>query len=177
MVQANPAGGEKPQGEIPRCVLEMGDFLNKYAWDLFCTFTFRDREIPGVRRKLAQTSSAIERIRPWLRYVTKGYPHRAFVAEEHHSDGERLHLHALVWVDRPVNCYHAYRWWFKRHGRATVSKYDPKKRASWYCAKYVAKEILESGRWVLYGSWPKMLTQAVVDGLGIEDKDIRLGIL
>ena len=123
--------------------VEMGRFLNDYAWDIFATLTFRT---PRFR-------DALPYVRPWLRHITRGRPHRAFVAEEFHKDKERLHLHALVQCAYPIDTYWAWNWWWKRHGFAKIKPYNPQLKASYYVAKYVAKEIFDTGRWVLWGKW------------------------
>lgn len=146
MSEQLPDGGSPKYDAVASSVFALGQFLNEYDWDVFATLTFKE----------PRTRSTIRLIRPWLKAITHHKKnHRAFVAEEWHKDGERLHLHALVQCDKEIYRRYAWQWWFNRHGRARVLPYDPERRASWYVAKYVAKEIVDSGRWALYGKWQR----------------------
>jgi len=117
-----------------------GSWLAEYEWDYFGTFTFQ----------MARKSSGIGPVaRWWARMAEMNYcPYgRAFIADEMHRDGERVHVHALLYSDRTV--WQEYLWgsWRKHWGRERILRFDKAKGAAYYCSKYLIKDQCGSGEW------------------------------
>ena len=116
-----------------------GEFLTRFPWDWFCTFTFRD-PVPSftAHHRFAYFARDLER--------AAGLPIAWFRGDEYGPRGGRLHLHALIlnvgnlrrltWMDR----------WNERNGYARILPFDAEKGAAFYCAKYVTKQF---GNWDL----------------------------
>lgn len=69
---------------------------------------------------------------------------RAFIADEFYRDRERVHVHALLQSDPRAHQEYLWGSWRKHWGRERILRFDPKKGASYYCAKYLMKD--EHGR-------------------------------
>jgi hypothetical protein len=65
--------------------------------------------------------------------------------------GGSLHLHALLYFpnDEAVDLERVWRWWFKRFGRAKVSRVDARGplNAAYYVSKYVLKADGGAAEW------------------------------
>jgi len=120
--------------------LVMGDWLSEFEWDFFGTFTFsRPRK-----------SSGIGPVQRWWHYMAAGSPSvsgRAFIADEFHRDGERFHVHALLQSDPTPHQEYLWGSWRKHWGRERILRFDPRKGAAWYAAKYLLKESRERADW------------------------------
>lgn len=118
-----------------------GAWLDGLApWSWFVTVTFRDRN------GYAPTSDGgIRAIEGWLRDLGKmaGAPIGFVIGEEFGPLGNRFHCHLLVCgvshLSRRFWWYEAYR----RFGRARILPFDPKRGATFYVSKYVAKTLGE----------------------------------
>ena len=112
-----------------------------FPWTSFATLTFR-----RPMRK-----DALRFARAWFRAICKEADSfgRIMCGEEWHHDGERLHLHALVYVEggELLDLTTWWRWWYTRFGRARVERYDPSRGAAFYVAKYIRKE--QNADWFL----------------------------
>lgn len=124
-----------------------GDWLSGYNWDIWATLTFARQPSPV---------GALDAWRTFFRKQVREYSSRAFAfaATEEGRIYGRVHMHALIggmlpekivppreWVDRT---------WRKFRGIAYVCDYDAEKKASYYIAKYVTKQLAEyevSGLW------------------------------
>lgn len=72
---------------------------------------------------------------------------RAFVADEYHSDGDRIHVHALLHSDPTAWQQYLFGTWRKHWGRERILKFDPDQGAGYYCAKYLMKSEQERAEW------------------------------
>lgn len=89
-----------------------------WNWTTYATLTFsRPMRKDGLRFG-----------RAWARFIARTAPRLwGFIFQETHSDGQRLHLHALFSVTpnlagEPTNREMWY-WWFQKFGRAQVVDY------------------------------------------------------
>lgn len=122
-------------GGLPRAV---GDWLNGYPWNAWCTLTFRAGNFSA--------DAATRAVNLWLDYIrTTGSPAVTYyVGHEVGGLGGRLHLHGLIGNLADYTSRTAlWSWWFKRFGRAQVLRYDAERGAAWYVAKYVTKAVAE----------------------------------
>jgi len=115
-------------------------WLSEYEWDYFATFTF---EMP-------RRSSGILPVTRWWARMAANSPSvsgRAFIADEMHRDGERVHVHALLHSD--PQAWQQYLWgsWRKHWGRERILRFDKSKGAAWYCSKYLIKDQCGIGEW------------------------------
>jgi len=123
-------------------ITAMGDWLNGFTWDYFGTFTFRK----------ARRTSGIDPVIRWWNYMAAGCPSvgaRAFVCDESHRDGERIHVHALLQSDPQAHQDYLWGSWRKYWGRERILKFDQSLGASWYCSKYLLKEKRDTAEWKL----------------------------
>lgn len=110
-----------------------GEWLSNFEWDYFGTFTF----------ELPRKSSGIDPVARWWHRMAAACPSveaRAFIADEHHRDGERIHVHALLYSDPTAHQDYLWGSWRKHWGRERILKFDPQQGASFYCAKYLIKD-------------------------------------
>jgi len=127
----------------PRTQDAFGEWLGRYDWDYFGTFTF----------SMPRRSSAIAPVARWWRYASSitrqcvpAYA-RAFIADEFHRDGERFHAHALLYSDPQAWQDDLWGTWRKHWGRERILRFDPAKGAAHYCAKYMLKESRRQAEW------------------------------
>jgi len=123
-------------------VKDFSAWLSTFEWTAYCTLTFR--------RPMRQ--GALRCGRAWVRWIANRYGEaRAFLAEEHHADGERLHLHALIHIADGdlVDLTPWWRWWWTKFGRCEVRRYQARRGAAGYCSKYILKEAQDRGSWDL----------------------------
>lgn len=114
-----------------------GDFLQRYDWTHFCTFTsdnpfLKTQALTGYFEKtfIPRLENRIERPVSWF-WVTEWSPGIG-----------RLHLHALLAADG-ANEAHVVREWNK--GNAKVERFDPARGASYYVSKHITQEETEIG--------------------------------
>lgn len=117
-----------------------GSWLAEYEWDYFGTFTF----------SMARKSSGIPPVARWWRSMAELWhsPHaHAFIADEMHRDGERVHVHALLYSD--VHVYQERLWgsWRRYWGRERILRFDKAKGAAYYCSKYLIKDQCDTAEW------------------------------
>jgi hypothetical protein len=134
MLEPRQAVYDGPQGSQA-----LGRFLSTLPWSAFATLTFRRPMVhSGLRFAWA-----------WAAFIARrcGFA-RIFAGEEYDGEGERLHVHALVWVpdelSEDLTLWWA--WWYERFGRCKVSRMHGE-GACYYCAKYCTKEGYGRGEW------------------------------
>jgi len=88
-------------------------------------------------------------VRWWGRYAANSpsVSGRAFLAEEYHRDGERLHVHALLHSDPTQWQEYLFGKWRKYYGHERILKFDKAKGAAFYCAKYLMKTEEQRAEW------------------------------
>jgi len=95
---------------------------------------------------------ALPMVQSWIERATYPWPivyGMAWFAEEYHRDGERLHLHGLLYLDAVTSWERLARAW-RKTGRCKIERYDPRRGAVDYCAKYVSKDAVNVGEWRLF---------------------------
>jgi len=120
----------------------MATWLSTFEWDYFCTLTFAR---PKRTDALALIPGYIERAVFPLPF-TYGM---AWFAEEYHHDGERLHMHGLVYTDPKIAWRRLAKGWRKK-GRCLIETHDPGRGAVDYCAKYISKDAVNRGDWRIF---------------------------
>jgi len=126
-----------------------------WRWTTYGTLTFSR----PMKKDALRFSQA------WVRYIARTAASVwGFCFQETHSDGQRLHVHCLLSVQRnllkqPTN-REMWCWWFRRFGRAVVTDYVATPRSAQkrspndgpvfdaiasYLTKYVVKEGAEGG--------------------------------
>jgi len=120
----------------------LATFLSTFEWDWFCTLTFSK---PRRSNALALVQRWVERSAYPLHLVSG----MAWFGEEFHRDGERLHLHGLVYTDPKIEWEVLAKRW-RRIGRNKIERYDPSRGAVDYCAKYVSKDAVNRAEWGMY---------------------------
>lgn len=132
---------ECAQHQRSAAVQALGDWLAQFHWQVFATPTFR---FPVGRE---QAHDAVD---AWLR--TMGADVYAYVAYEAGKAGGRLHIHALIGGLVPrgggrrgihhlaLSLTRLRRAWRHGHeevnGNVRVERYDPRRGAAWYAAKF-----------------------------------------
>ncbi len=115
-----------------------GEFIvSLAAWDWFCTITFRNEVTDSAR--------AVAEVKAWLDLVRReaGLNFAYLIAEELGALGGRFHCHILVADVRFLNRGF---WWkeaYRRFGRSRIEPCERARAASFYAAKYSAKELGE----------------------------------
>ena len=127
---------------------QMGDWLSRFNWDWFVTLTFRDEP---------SDYGAWNRAYAWLRWLERSLRRRvgAYIVVEYHRyrAGPNYmvpHVHLLVTGVAGSQRTSVWERTFQRYGRARILPYDPKLGASYYVAKYVAKEAFSRGEWDIW---------------------------
>lgn len=123
-----------------------GAWLAGFEWDWFCTLTFSR---PRKRDALDLVPRWVERS-VFPAYIMDGL---AWFAEEYHSCGERLHLHGLISLDAGLDWYDPWQRLVKgwrKIGRCRIERYDVRRGAADYCAKYVSKDAVGVGEWRMF---------------------------
>jgi len=116
----------------------MGEWLSKFEWDCWCTWTFDARfgdTGPSPDRCLYHT-------RRWVEHLPGPTP-QYFIAVERGTGG-RVHSHGLLrfpdrWAPKRKTLHAS---WKERYGRNRFLPYDPTRGAAYYIAKYITKEPL-----------------------------------
>jgi len=120
----------------------LASFLARFEWDWFCTLTFSK-----IRR-----AHALELVPRWIErsvYPKPIFYGMAWFGEEYGADRERLHLHGLLYMDPAADWSRLVKAW-RRIGRVKIERYDPKRGAVDYCAKYVSKDAVDRAEWGMY---------------------------
>jgi len=134
-----------------------GDWLSRYSWDYFGTFTF----------SMPRRSSGIGPVVRWWSRMAANSPSlsaQAFIADEFHRDRERIHVHALLWSDPIVDQSYLWGSWQKYWGRERILKFNPHLGAAHYCGKYMLKQSQDRAEW-RFVEWREGL---ISDGSDIE---------
>ena len=112
---------------------ELGKWLGRFSWDHFATFTFTYQ--PAQETALQHLKRLIRR----LEQRAQG-PVKWFYVLEVGGAGVR-HLHVLLEGTRMLTgeaVRQAWSW-----GRKHVSRYDPRRGATYYVTKHVGSEVIE----------------------------------
>ena len=135
----------------------LANFLSAVDFTHFCTFTTRKPVSVGATRRIAENVA---------RFVNAGRDSTMFWAAEKFdtNGGEavvlrypgdkgdkgvvrnvyRYHFHALL--QTPHNAIEIFNWYYPRYGRCQIiNNADPdmRHRASYYCAKYITKQLAD----------------------------------
>lgn len=137
------------QGKFSEYREQVGDWLSKFNWDWWATFTFRYGCSPysakRAFKRFFMPSAAY--LCPGQKVLKPDKPDAPdidyFYASEWHGDHHGVHIHALM-----GNCYGIRRLttidnWHKRYGRARVFAYDKRKGARYYLCKYILKSVAD----------------------------------
>ncbi len=136
------------RSERGRLRWEWGNFVSRFPWDWFCSFSFRgmlDRRAgelvdvpPGTAHNLFSAfCHDIQRV--------AGNPVVWFRADEYGPRGGRLHLHALLFGAAHLQRFAWMEEWRRRAGWARIYPFDSSKGGARYAAKYVVKQ--QGVRW------------------------------
>ena len=124
--------------ELPRAFGEL--FRDLAPWDWFVNpISFRDDGANGP----PAPDLALARISEYFDLVQRATskPVGWVIGEEFGKLGGRYHCHALV---TGVADQHRKFWWaeaFRRFGRTRIEPFDPQRAATFYAAKYAAKQL------------------------------------
>ena len=104
------------------------DFLETQKWTQFATFTTKKPiTLKSARRLMAKVAVRV------LRRDEKLF----WAAEKFELGREGYHLHALITTRHSANQIE--KWYSEKYGRCVVSRYNPKRGAAAYVAKYLLK--------------------------------------
>jgi len=120
----------------------LADWLATFEWHWFITLTF---EKP-------RRSNALSLVPRWIeRSIPGPYVHDAlgWFGEEYHRDGERLHIHGLLYTD-PICTFDRLRKSWLKIGRCKIERHDPTRGAVDYVAKYVSKDAGGRADWQMF---------------------------
>ena len=121
----------------------MVEWLGKFPWEWYATFTFRGT--PGLGSCYRAWGSLMHELR------RRGSSPRYFRGVEWQSRGVP-HFHALMYdVDAAMRRMNVVDWWWKRHGMARVEEYGKDKSLG--VRDYVAKYLLKDSGKVRSGDW------------------------
>jgi len=120
----------------------LAGWLSTMPWDYFVTLTFKR---PKRTDALAMVPRWVERaIFPLPLVYGLGW-----FAEEFHRDGERLHIHGLLYTDPMAKWTRLAKGWHKT-GRCKIETHDATRGAVDYCAKYVSKDAVGIADWRMF---------------------------
>jgi len=112
---------------------EVGDWLGRFEWSLYGTFSFR---------RCMRSDSALKAVR---RFITSLDSSARFVlAVRQYQDADKPHIHGLIRGLEGCNCFYLANRWYKGYGIARVFPYDKTRGASYYLAKNA------------YGNWGEL---------------------
>lgn len=117
--------------DTPDLQRHWGTFLQTVRWAHFVTLTTTDIVSPDrlrrdfVNRYIRRLGRDAQRGVGW------------FYAIEHHADGERAHIHALITNTEKLAIASLERPWILGNCRALI--YDPRRGASHYVTKYLGR--------------------------------------
>lgn len=118
----------------------LAGFLDCISFDYFCTFTTRKPiGMPTVRR---HAEKVIDKIRNGDLFTGSDYEMSIFWCAEKFDVREGFHWHALLKAD--IDKYQLWNWYFTKYGRCQIidnREPDRQLAASYYCSKYVTKEL------------------------------------
>lgn len=136
-----------------------GEFLDGFAWEAFCTLTFRDsvrseecaeRRFTKWFRLWQEAAAASEGV---AKRAIRKFPGTFALGVERHQSGT-LHVHALVRrspvLDFELDRRLGWRLWKEVYGLARVERPMPGGGASRYLAKYVVKDVLRDQGWLVF---------------------------
>lgn len=113
----------------------LGNFLNCVEFTHFCTFTTRKPITIASTRRIAENVA---------KYVDAGRSTSMFWAAEKFDVREGYHFHALL--ETVIPAIDIFDWYYPRYGRCQIIDNrlpDRQQQASYYCAKYVTKQLAD----------------------------------
>jgi len=109
-----------------------GEWLSRYPWDWWATFTFR--------RPLANPILAKKHFESFMGpYKDVFY----FVAVERFFMKDDCHLHALLGNCSDLSAKEFWAGWYKKYGRCRTEAYNAGLGARFYLFKYVTKDLFD----------------------------------
>lgn len=109
-----------------------GEWLGRYNWTWWSTWTFRDEVSPLSAKKV------------FARFIVRTCPGSwYFLAVEWHRWRDSVHCHALVGGVEGVRRLSVMDEWYRRYGIARIVEYNPKLGARYYLTKYITKELAD----------------------------------
>jgi hypothetical protein len=123
---------------------QYGNFLSQFEWTHFATFTTGyTLTLPSARRAMEGFHKDLSKANPNKTYF--------FWAAEHYELKDGYHTHALICVPELWQFKNVIQLWQKnsggakmgKHQRIDLQKYDSKKGARHYVAKYVTKRLTD----------------------------------
>lgn len=107
-------------------------YLQAKTWTMFATFTTRNPiTLKSARRLMEKVANR----------VLHSGDEMFWAAEAFELGREGYHVHALINTRHSANQIE--KWYVKRYGRADVRRYDVKRGAAGYCAKYMTKRTFD----------------------------------
>jgi hypothetical protein len=129
-IAKHSAQSQAGQCQIERIRTEMASWLAKFEWEWWCTFTWRYDIHPYSARKCFEKF--------WQRYDVD-----YFYALEWFNTRDAVHAHALMKNTTGMRRLTIMDLWFAKYGIARIWAYNKKLGASFYCSKYIVKEICD----------------------------------
>ncbi len=122
-------------------------YLQGKPWSQFATFTTTlPISLKSARRLMEKVATR----------VLRGGEYMFWAAERFELGREGYHLHALINTRHSAKQIEA--WYSKLYGRADVRRYDPKRGAAGYVAKYMTKAAFDYDMLVGRGS-PELFSE------------------
>lgn len=111
----------------------LGDFLDRWSWDWWCTFTFDDNYRSHSAKKAV------------IRFLHRVVPEfSAFLVVEPHRRDFVFHVHALVICNVcDVRRRDVQDKWSIKFGWARIEEYDPSENARFYVGKYILNPLVD----------------------------------
>lgn len=111
---------------------EFGEWLNRYKWDWWATWTFRQDKSPyGARKSFLR----------FIRGIKKDATY--FLAIEWHKYRHSVHCHSLVGNVEGIRRLSVMDKWYKEFGIARILPYQKNLGARYYLSKYIVKELAD----------------------------------
>jgi len=115
-------------------------FLQRYEWHYFCTFTFAEEYSErGARR-------AYER---WYNGISQRGIRRTFMGIERGDKYGRIHLHTLIQFQpgSRLSIEYISKYWRSKYGRCRVEIPREGKAVSEYVSQYTSKSMIDYDYW------------------------------
>jgi len=111
----------------------LGDWLNRFTWDWWGTFTFRKPKGPDTAKR------AFEK---FISELFKGS--KFYMAMEYPNRSQRIHIHAIIRDDNILSTKKKLeKIWKDKYGKVEIEKYDSKRGAVYYISKFAASDKVE----------------------------------
>ncbi len=124
-----------PRANFPENVVRdaMAEWLLNFDWDWYGTWTFRRPMYHGALKYVERSLS---------RFCKGRFDALAYLGEECHRDGERLHVHGLVRA-RGIDPKAVWKSWYDSFGRNTfVPVRTDRSAVARYVSKYITKDMV-----------------------------------